>query len=265
LAAETLDPRLSLCIETRSKYLHSILKEPSKLDDGGFFNTRNASALQSTIASLRARRTPTLISLSKGEDNYRNGKGARDQANVAARKDRANYVNVSPQPMLQVTGAKLTTLTQGLAYKIIKDIQTKKNEMVRRRTEGNLNRIKDSIQDRFDYIPTSESIWKAIRHKDLEKKTRDFMWIITHDAYWTGTHWLRGSMGPELQERAFCALCGKVDDFRHILTKCESPGQNIIWHLAGKVWDLKKKYCTLDLPQSGRHPGLWTGQGKRWR
>jgi len=111
--------------------------------------------------------------------------------------------------------------------------------MVRRRTEDNLNRIKDSIQDRFNYIPTSELIWKAIRHKDLERKTRDFMWMIIHDAYWTGTHWLRGSMSPELQERAFCTLCGKVDDFRHILTECESPGQNTIWNLASEVWGLK--------------------------
>ncbi|KAE9388214.1 hypothetical protein BT96DRAFT_1074859 [Gymnopus androsaceus JB14] len=62
---------------------------------------------------------------------------------------------------------------------------------------------------------------------------------VTHDAYWTGTHWLHDSMKPELQERATCNECGKIDDFRHILTECESPGQALIWELAGSLWEKK--------------------------
>ncbi|KAE9383051.1 hypothetical protein BT96DRAFT_844644, partial [Gymnopus androsaceus JB14] len=34
--------------------------------------------------------------------------------------------------------------------------------------------------------------------------------------------------------------CGKIDDFRHILTECETPGQATIWKLAGKLWEIKR-------------------------
>ncbi|KAE9409447.1 hypothetical protein BT96DRAFT_806370 [Gymnopus androsaceus JB14] len=236
---EILDPKLTLHIETRSKYVQTLLKNPLKLEDAGFFNAVNSEILQSTIASFRAWRTPTLISLLVEKDEQSNAKGAKRLANAAIKKVRVSYINLLLPPTLRVTGAKLKTMTQGLAYRIIKSQQTERDEMVRRRTEENLNRIIESVQDRFNYTPTPESIWKAIRHKDLEHKTRNFMWMIIHDAYWTGTHWLRSSMNQELQERAFCATCGKVDDFQHILMECESPGQTIIWNLVSKVWEMK--------------------------
>ncbi|KAJ3792977.1 hypothetical protein GGU11DRAFT_692640 [Lentinula aff. detonsa] len=48
-------------------------------------------------------------------------------------------------------------------------------------------------------------------------------------------------MKPELQQRAICNACGVIEDFDHILTKCESPGQAIIWNLVGELWKKKNK------------------------
>ncbi|KAJ3805410.1 hypothetical protein F5876DRAFT_51899 [Lentinula aff. lateritia] len=90
----------------------------------------------------------------------------------------------------------------------------------------------------FEYIPTSESFWKSIRHKHLELKIKVFLWKLTHDAYWTGTHW-SNIPKPELQEWAVCKECNEIDNFTHILTKCQSTGQELIWKLAGKLWHRK--------------------------
>ncbi|KAE9398744.1 hypothetical protein BT96DRAFT_821498 [Gymnopus androsaceus JB14] len=118
---------------------------------------------------------------------------------AALRKERVNYVNLQQHPALQISGAKLSKTTQGLAYRIIKHQQTNKaNAMTRSRTEANLDKIKLSVEDRFGYTPTTEAIWTSIHHKDFECKIHDFLWMVTQDAYWTGMHWLCDSMKPEL-------------------------------------------------------------------
>ncbi len=44
--------------------------------------------------------------------------------------------------------------------------------------------------------------------------------------------------------------CGKVEDFSHILTECESPGRSIIWDLAGELWE-KKQNIPWNTPTLG--------------
>ncbi|KAE9390539.1 hypothetical protein BT96DRAFT_833264, partial [Gymnopus androsaceus JB14] len=102
-----------------------------------------------------------------------------------------------------------------------------------------------------------------------------FLWMVTHDAYWIGTHWLRGSMKPELQERAICNECGKIDDFRHILTECESPGQALIWKLVEKIWEMKDRkipwsFLSLgDILSCGlaktKKNGIQAGENRLWK
>ncbi|KAE9387763.1 hypothetical protein BT96DRAFT_1078888 [Gymnopus androsaceus JB14] len=236
LAADTIDPKLSIHLKTSSKFIRSFIESPSKLEDEDFLGKPTGIILKSLLTSLRMRITPTLIKeLKRNEKTH-----PEALAKAAISKTGASYINISQPPTLRVTGAKLSVMTQSLAYKMIKAQQAKKDGNKRIRTERNLERVKECVEDKFGYSPTYEAFWKAIRTKDFERKVRDFLWMITHDAYWTGTHWLRDSMKPELKERAICPLCGKIDDFRHILTECESPGQATIWKLAGSLWEMKK-------------------------
>jgi hypothetical protein len=44
------------------------------------------------------------------------------------------------------------------------------------------------------------------------------------------------------EERAVCncsMLGPATDDMEHILTKCDSPGQNEVWNLARRLWEMK--------------------------
>lgn len=161
---------------------------------------------------------------------------------------------------------------------MIKLRQQKVDDITRRHTLQNLERIQDSVDDKFDYRPMYRAFWTAIRSKDIECKVRDFLWMVTHDTYWTGTHWLRENMSQELKDRATCSHCGKIDDFRHILTECESPGQAIIWTLAGKLWKMKRSTIPWALPTLGDVLGcnlarisdpetgkVLTGETRLWR
>ncbi|KAJ3797675.1 hypothetical protein GGU11DRAFT_683194 [Lentinula aff. detonsa] len=228
-------------METDSKYVLTILKNSTKLEDEGFLNSSNPKIIKSTIASFRARKTQTFMKWVKGHNGHPRNEGADDMAKRATQKEKASYINLNPPKELLVTGAKLSVMTQKLAYNGILQWKRSNGEMQRRRTEINISRAKNCVEDKFGYIPTTENFWMSIRQKDLERKTREFLYLVTHDAHWTGTHWLRPSMKPELQQRAICNACGVIEDFDHILTKCESPGQAVIWNLVGKLWKKKNK------------------------
>ncbi|KAJ7891694.1 hypothetical protein B0H14DRAFT_2560741 [Mycena olivaceomarginata] len=60
--------------------------------------------------------------------------------------------------------------------------------------------------------------------------------MITHDAYYAGTHWLREGTSPEMQERGICKHCDVPETMEHILSQCEAPGQKEIWELAKELW-----------------------------
>ncbi|KAK7455150.1 hypothetical protein VKT23_011021 [Stygiomarasmius scandens] len=170
---------------------------------------------------------------------------------MALEKEKASPIHLVIPPTLQITGAKLSTMTQALAYKAIIQQKTTKDDMRRRRTTLNVMRVKESIKTKFGYIPTEAALWKSIRHKDFSRKTRYFLWMTTHDAYMTGTHWTRPNLKPELQERALCAHCDEIEDLEHILTSCRSPGQITIWNLTAELWERKRTDTAWDHPTLG--------------
>ncbi|KAJ4464950.1 hypothetical protein C8R41DRAFT_912550 [Lentinula lateritia] len=239
-----------MTIETDSKYVLGLLKNAHELEDTGFINTSNAKLVRSTIASLRLRPTQTLLKWVKGHSGHERNEGADTMAKEAVGKVKASYINLCPPHTLHVTGAKISAMTQALAYKVIMTQKSSDADMYRRRTEINIMRVQNCVEDMFGYIPTPETFWKSIRHKDLELKLQIFLWKVTHDAYWTGTRWANLPK-PELQERAICSVCEEVDDFAHILTKCQSPGQETIWQLAGQLWGKKANNIPWRTPTIG--------------
>ncbi|KAJ7353323.1 hypothetical protein DFH08DRAFT_804886 [Mycena albidolilacea] len=57
-----------------------------------------------------------------------------------------------------------------------------------------------------------------------------------HNAHRVGNYW---KYIPECGDRAICQMCGEEDNLEHILIKCRSPGPEIIWKAAEKLWQGK--------------------------
>ncbi|KAJ3735973.1 hypothetical protein DFJ43DRAFT_990557 [Lentinula guzmanii] len=242
---------MELLLKTDSRFVINILKNHRKLEDEGYISSPHPQLMRSTIASFRMRPTQTYMKWVRGHNGHERNEGADRLASEATKKEKASFVNLGLPRELNVTGAKLSTMTQALAYKAIMAMKAKDDDMYRRRTDINLMRIKNCVEDLFGYVPTSEAIWKSIRNKDFELKIQIFMWKACHYAFWTGTHWTIPGMKAELQERAICHSCDQIDDLNHILTKCESPGQALIWELAGKLWDKKSSNIQWREPTIG--------------
>ncbi|KAF9262885.1 hypothetical protein L218DRAFT_821602, partial [Marasmius fiardii PR-910] len=146
------------------------------------------------------------------------------------------------------TGAKLKSMTQSLAYKTIR-AKKMKTYTGRRRTKLNIEQIQSSIEERFRVSLKESEIRKSLRHGDLTRECKYFLWMTAHDAYMVGSNWQRPNYKPELQERARCDKCNVLEDMKHILTECASNGQRTVWKLAGKLWE--KKGMTWKDPDLG--------------
>ncbi|THU81372.1 hypothetical protein K435DRAFT_844759 [Dendrothele bispora CBS 962.96] len=152
LAAELANPDVELKIETDSKYVIQMLTtKKNQMEDDGYIGVSNGALIRSTIASLRGRKGKTLFKWVKGQEQ---NKKATEMARKALERNKASPIHLSVTPTLLVTGAKLSTMTQALAYKAV--TQWKTTVAARQRTNRNILNIKDTTQQHFDYIPTEE-------------------------------------------------------------------------------------------------------------
>jgi hypothetical protein len=108
----------------------------------------------------------------------------------------------------------------------------------RTRTISMMERAQAETEDVFGYIPTKEDVWKGIRHKDIKRNTRLFLYRAIHDTFMVGDKWERNNMLDEQKERAQChgRDCGGTETMEHILCVCEAPGRKLVWKLANIAW-----------------------------
>ncbi|KAI0073170.1 hypothetical protein K474DRAFT_1569324, partial [Panus rudis PR-1116 ss-1] len=99
----------------------------------------------------------------------------------------------------------------------------------RRKTQIILETIQISFKSFSNYTPTPAMIWKSIRSKDFRRNISDFLWKSTHDTYRVGGFWTNI---PGYQDRVECPTCQVEESMTHILTECNSAGQQQIWTLA---------------------------------
>ncbi|KAG6894619.1 hypothetical protein C0992_005383, partial [Termitomyces sp. T32_za158] len=239
-AVEAAPAESNLKIDLDSKYvIERVTKHLDKDEDSGYIGTQNADLIRMTVARLRSRKTKTEVRWVKGHAGATRNEGADKLAGEATSKPTPTNLDLTISPSLSLTGAKLSKLTQSLAYRAIRSLKMKKAPPIRARTSTNLESIKNCAEEQFGRRPTEERIWKSIRCKDFSKKENYFLWMTIHDAYMVGTHWLRPSYNEEKQERARCRHCGTLETMNHILTECETPGQKEIWEDAGRLWEKK--------------------------
>ncbi|KAJ7336104.1 hypothetical protein DFH08DRAFT_965009 [Mycena albidolilacea] len=152
-------------------------------EDQGYIGVANRDLDKATVARLRQRKREIKMKWVKGHSGHIRNEGADRMADEGARKDAPDEVNMEIPPELKLTGAKLSAMTQSLAYKAIRERKMKKKLKKRERTKANMERAKAEAEDNYGFIPTEEKIWKSFQSKDLSKQCQYFLWMIAHDAY----------------------------------------------------------------------------------
>ncbi|TFK84438.1 RnaseH-domain-containing protein [Polyporus arcularius HHB13444] len=237
LLASTVTPpcsRVTQVTDSRTT-MESLTSRRQRHEDTGYILQRNARLTKATIAKLRMRRGHTLFKWVKGHAGHEGNEAADKLAAEGATKQDVDRLDLTIPTLYRVTGAKLQAMTQKLAYNAIRKIKDSQCEP-RPRAVANIDRITSGIQAAYNTQIHEATIWLSLRTKHVSRSASQFMWMAIHDGYMIGTHWLRPKMPADLQQRAYCAICGECETMSHIILECKAKGQELIWKLLKEVW-----------------------------
>ncbi|KIK47102.1 hypothetical protein CY34DRAFT_766822 [Suillus luteus UH-Slu-Lm8-n1] len=169
----------------------------------------------------------------KGHSGQQGNKQA-DKLAKGANKPIADELDLYVPDDFNLQGAKLSSITQALAYKGIREHIP---FTPRRKTTSNLDITRFAIQDMSKQLETDTSIWTGCRNKDLSKKVRQFVYKAMHGVYRIGEYWTNI---PTYEHRARCTHCNADNEsMEHILIDCPQNVNSIIWSLAKDTWPMK--------------------------
>lgn len=236
-AIQKAPPNAILTIESESPTTHHTLTRTLEdSENKGYLNTEHSRRIRAIHAEVRQRNGPTYLRLKTDINGL--GREAKNLAKSALDDDSTDEPTEKVTREWRVTGARLNTITQSLAYKHIRRIKMKTYKP-RHDTKKTLKRVQKEIKKHLHTEVNESEIWKTIRHKDITRTTRYFLWMVIHNAYMIGSNWDRQGFSEEYQERGICQKCKTKESMEHILFQCKAKGRKTTWKEAKGIWKRK--------------------------
>ncbi|KAF5381553.1 hypothetical protein D9615_005523 [Tricholomella constricta] len=234
IAARNAPPNATLHIFSDSKIvIEGLTKNLNTWEDKGWIGISNRTILKATVAQLRARKGTTLFTKVKGHSGDVGNDGADALAKMGAMKNEADAIDLQILENFDLSGAKLSTMTQALLYKGIMEQETVKT---RRKTLIHLDIVRHTIQEKMGDLPSDSRIWQSLYNRDISKNISAFLWRAMHNSYPIGDFW---SQITNFEHRSKCQTCDTEESMDHILTECPDSCQGTVWRLAETLWAKK--------------------------
>ena len=230
-AVQTLPNYCKLTIITDSRYVIDGLTENLPIwEDRGWIEIKNANLFKRAAYLLKRRTAPTIFKWVKGHQGILGNEESDKLAKEGAEKETQDNLPLEIPKEFDLQGAKLSTLTQAIAYRGIREW---KKEPQRPTTNRNLDLIREAIENHTGNSETDETIWKSLRKRTIRLRAQQFLFKAIHNTPMIGTKWAN-IQGYE--ERGECGSCGTVEDMSHILIHCRATPVEVIWRLAKELW-----------------------------
>jgi ribonuclease HI len=251
VALQSVNPLTPLKIITDSKYtINRLTTHLQDWEDIGWIGIENVTLFQAAAYHLRRRPAPTTFQWTKGHDGHIRNEQADKLALTGAQRVDTDVLNTYMSRNFNIQGAKLTKMTQKLAYKAI---MCKTHLKYKRATLSLLDISRFAIQSISSSLETDAAIWWSCRSKDISKNIQAFIYKTLNAAYHIGEFW---TQVPTFEHQAMCQLCpGETESMEHIITQCSCPMRTTIWELACQLWPQHHR------PWPAPHIGLILGCG----
>ncbi|KAF7797785.1 hypothetical protein EIP86_008987 [Pleurotus ostreatoroseus] len=233
LAQKHLPADLHIVSDSRTT-IDGLTKSLKRWEDSGFIGVANKEWLQAAASWLRERGACTTLRWVKGHQCDPGNEGADARAKAGALLPATEQLRPQTNPRFCLTGAKVSILTQRLAYTALRD-RINQNLDQRRATTINLDIARHAAEPLCGVQPTDKALWSAARHKGFSLRVRIFFWLkLLHGAHRVGEWW---ECIPTYEHRAVCRTCEVPETMEHILADCSAPGQREIWELCRRLWE----------------------------
>ncbi|KAF8993830.1 hypothetical protein BDQ17DRAFT_1169044, partial [Cyathus striatus] len=197
----------------------------------------NSKVLKATITTIRSRQAGTYLKKVKGHSREEGNERADQLVGEGASSEQDTYINTYIERNLRLSGIKLQSITQSLAYQGILREERSISDLERRSTTINLDIIRYGIHERTGKIPTDRAIWASSRSKNIQhKRVRNFIWKTIHEIHKCSKSWKKIN---SLEHRAHCPTCDTEETMEHILTECRATRQNIVWKLVRRLLEMR--------------------------
>ena len=231
VALEKMPNYTPLIIKTDSKYvIEGLTTHLKKWIDQGWIGIKNSEWFKRAAFLLRRRTAPTRFKWVKGHNGELGNEQSDKLAKEGANKAEIDEISLTIPDHFDLQGAKLTEITQAIAYKGIYERDHKEE---RNTTRLNLERIRGDIADQTGELETNEAIWNLIRKTPVRLKIRQFFYKALHGTQKIGRYWFNIQ---HYEERGICRTCDDDETMDHILTGCQHPTNASLWDHAEKLW-----------------------------
>ncbi|KAJ7691524.1 ribonuclease H-like protein, partial [Mycena metata] len=232
-ALQNIPREISINFRLKSKsIIQALTTNLSLLEDSDWAEAKDSQLLRVITALLRAKGTKCTFKEAGAEDSDPM-KRAQELAMQGLTELIATPMQMDIPSYYHLKGMKLKNGTQRSFYKAIR---TRRPKPQRLKTTVMLDITRHAAWGLSGSTPTDSQIWLSIRHQDITRTTRDFLWRCLHQAYKIGDHW-RGI--PNYDHYATCRHCQIDESMEHILLECDAPGREELWNLAQELWEMK--------------------------
>ena len=220
-----------LTIITDSRYvIDRLTQHLMDWEDRGWIEIKNKEWFKRAAYLLRKRSAPTAFKWVKGHSGEEGNEESDALAKKGAEKETPDELSLEIPPHFDVQGAKLSKITQAIAYRGLRELDKPAH---RRTTVRNLEKIRSNLQQFNGSMETDEAIWGSIRSQPIKPKIQDFLFKSIHGTHKIGRYWLNIE---NLSERGRCTICNQDETLEHILTECLANTRAKIWDAARDIW-----------------------------
>ncbi|KAI0056160.1 ribonuclease H-like protein [Artomyces pyxidatus] len=232
VALQLIDNFVPCTFISDSQYVIKGLTEfISKWEDNGWIGINNSLLFRVAVALLRQRSAPTGFKWVKGHSGVIGNENSDERAGVGAARETEDPIDTEIPPNFDLQGAKLSTITQRIAYK---GVRAQKQYTHTPGTETRVSMTQEALQAFNGELETKATIWKGCQNKDLRRNIQQFLYKALYNVQRVGDWW---NNIPGYEHRSICPYCEEDNEnMSHILTECTHNARETIWELAKSLW-----------------------------